>query len=246
MNELVSIITPAYNCAHFIAETIRSVQAQTYPYWEMLIVDDCSTDNSFEIIHSFSDVRIKYYKTESPSGGPAVPRNLGIKYATGNYIAFLDSDDLWLPNKLETQMKYMKEHNVDFVYSYYSRFTTLNKIGGVIKSPDYADYNTIKKRNYIPILTILIRKEILNGITFQNKSNEDYIFLLHLLGTGIKAYNTKEVVALYRVLDNSRSSNKLDMCKQHYLLLRNEGFSPFYSLLYTITHCVAAAIKYSK
>lgn len=243
---MISVITPCYNASAFIEETINSVLSQTYTDWEMIIVDDCSSDNSAEIIRSYFDSRIKYFKTDKPSGSPAKPRNIGIQNAQGEYIAFLDSDDLWLPNKLESQIRFMKIRNVDFVYSYYSRFSTLGKIGGVIKSPDFANYDSIKKRDYIPMLTILLKKRILNGIQFEDRPKEDFVFLLNLFKNGVVGYNTRESVALYRIGQSSRSSNKFDMFKKHYFILRDEGFTIITSFLYTMTHCLAAVLKYSK
>ena len=219
---------------------------QTYSNWELIIIDDCSTDNSAAIIKAFNDNRIKYYKTESPSGSPALPRNIGISKASGEYIAFLDSDDIWLPTKLETQMEFINEHNVDFVYSYYKRFVLIENPGGIIKSPDKANYDSIKKRDYIPMLTILLKKNILHGIEFENRPKEDFIFLLKLFKKGVVAYNTKKCVALYRIAQNSRSSNKYDMFIKHYSILRDEGLSIIASFIYTITHCLAAVIKYSR
>lgn len=106
INNRVSVITPSYNSSAFISQTIDSVLFQTYTDWEMLIVDDCSTDDSASIIKQYSkrDARIKYLKTDLPSGSPCEPRNIGIMSAQGRYIAFLDSDDVWLPNKLEEQL----------------------------------------------------------------------------------------------------------------------------------------------
>ena len=134
-----------------------------------------------------------------------------------------------------------------FVYSNCSRFVSLDNIGGVVRSPAMANYDTIKKRDYIPMLTIMIKKELLNNnIRFENRPKEDYVFLLRLLGTGVIAYNTNENVALYRIVKNSRSSNKLNMFYEHYLILRDEGFSPLQSFYYTCIHSMAAVIKYSK
>ena len=106
MNDLVSIIMPNYNCEKYVSKTIRSVLAQTYTNWELLFVDDCSTDKSIEIVESFQDSRIKILKNEKNSGA-AVSRNYALREAKGKWVAFLDSDDLWAPKKLEQQIKYM-------------------------------------------------------------------------------------------------------------------------------------------
>lgn len=245
---VISIITPCYNAESYIRETINSVISQSFKNWEMIIVDDCSSDNSATIIKDYvaKDSRIRYVKTTMRTGSPAIPRNLGIRKACGDYIAFLDSDDLWLPTKLESQLHFMKSRNVDFVYSYYSRLSSEEKIGGTIKSPERARYKDICKRDFIPMLTIMVRKNILNGIQFENRPKEDFVFLLRLLKTGIIAYNTKENVARYRIVQQSRSSNKWNMLYEHYLILREDGFNIFVSAFYTLTHCIAAYLKYRK
>lgn len=123
MQPLISIITPCYNAVPFIAQTIESVLTQTYPYWEMLIVDDCSTDRSAEIIQTYvkRDLRIKYFRTDHPSGSPSLPRNIAMEQAQGEYIAFLDSDDAWLPSKLEEQVIFIRSGPYDFIYSDYEK-----------------------------------------------------------------------------------------------------------------------------
>ena len=121
MLPLVSIIAPCYNAASFISQAIESVLAQLFGNWEMLIVDDCSSDDSLVIIQKYAeqDSRIRYLKTDEPSGSPTLPRNKGIKEAKGRYIAFLDSDDMWLPNKLSDQLKVFEKSEVAIVFSNY-------------------------------------------------------------------------------------------------------------------------------
>ena len=118
MTELVSIIMPAYNSARFIRESIDSVLAQTYTEWELLIVDDCSTDNTKEVVQSYSDERIHYFKTPHNSGS-GVARNMGIEAAKGRYIAFIDGDDWWYPEKLERQIAFMQDNKYDFTCTWY-------------------------------------------------------------------------------------------------------------------------------
>jgi teichuronic acid biosynthesis glycosyltransferase TuaG len=120
---LISIITPCYNSAGFLAQTIESVIAQTYKNWEMIIVDDCSTDASFDIALNYAakDERIKVYRTEQNCGA-ALARNKAIKLSQGEYLAFLDSDDIWLPEKIERQLQFMRENNSDFSFTEYEHF----------------------------------------------------------------------------------------------------------------------------
>ena len=118
MNDLVSIIMPSYNTGAYIGNTIDSVLSQTHTDWELIIVDDCSCDNTDAVVASYHDTRIRYLKNEKNSGA-AVSRNRALREAKGKYIAFLDSDDLWEPNKLETQLAYMKEKGYAFTYTDY-------------------------------------------------------------------------------------------------------------------------------
>ena len=128
MNNLVSIITPSYNSSKYIRETIKSVLSQSYSNWEMIIIDDCSIDNSIEIIKGYSekDNRIKLIRMTKNSG-PAIARNKGIEMAKGKYIAFLDADDLWLPQKIEKQIQFMKEKNLTVTYSSYHTIDENNR-----------------------------------------------------------------------------------------------------------------------
>lgn len=134
-NSLVSIITPTYNCGRFIEETIKSVQAQTYADWEMIISDDCSTDDTREMIAPYleSDPRIKYICNEKNSGA-AITRNNALKVAKGRWIAFLDSDDLWLPEKLERQVRFMEENGYAFSYHEYTEISESGEDLGVYVS----------------------------------------------------------------------------------------------------------------
>jgi len=129
---LVSIITPTYNCDRFIAETIRSVQAQTYTEWEMIIVDDCSTDNTQQVLKPFleTDCRIHYLRNEENSGA-AISRNRALSKAKGKWIAFVDSDDLWLPDKLERQVAFMEENGYHFSYHEYDEIDEDSKPLGI-------------------------------------------------------------------------------------------------------------------
>ena len=153
---MVSIVTPCYNASFFIEQTIQSVLSQTYSEWEMLIVDDCSTDGSNGIINKYikQDKRIKYYKTSCSSGSPVLPRNIAIEKAQGKYIAFLDSDDIWLPTKLEEQLKLFDGEKVAVVYSNYEKINENgNRSNRIIKAPTEVNYHNLLKSNVIGNLT---------------------------------------------------------------------------------------------
>ena len=248
---MVSIITPCYNAEKYIAKAIDSVINQTYSDWEMLICDDCSTDNSCKIVEYYCklDNRIKLFKTDRNTGTPAEPRNIGLKKSQGEYIAFLDADDIWLPEKLEYQLKFINTHNYYFVYSDYEKINSEgirnNRIITVAKK---SNYKTILKSCDIPFLTALLKKDIVSNMFFIAKPKEDYIFWLQLLKTSnITAYNTNKVLALYRESNDSRSSNKLKMIKNQWDILRKiEGLPYLHTTYYILVYLFKGFVKYIK
>lgn len=249
-NVLVSIITPCYNSSSFISQAIESVLSQTYKNWEMLIIDDCSTDNSSLIIKKYAekDQRIKYLKTEKASGGPSVPRNIGLKYANGEYISLLDSDDVWLPNKLEDQLTFLEARNYDFVYSDYEKITwDGNRSNRIINVRAVSSYWDTLESCEIPCLTVLIKKESIGNTRFKLISKEDYVFWLEILRKGCKAYNTRKVHALYREMKNSRSSDKYNMLKKHWYILRKiEEVKIVPAVYFIIIYTFKGFVKYLK
>lgn len=247
---LVSIITPCYNAASYIGETIESVLAQTYTNWEMLIVDDCSTDKSKETILSYiaKDDRIKYFKTITPSGSPAVPRNIGLDNSHGEYVAFLDADDLWLPEKLEKQVEYCIKSGDRFVYSDYEKIDLKgNKNNRLIKMPPKSTYWDVLETCTIPCLTVLIAKDLIGTHRFRSIPKEDFAFWLELLKQGEEAFNQGEVLALYREQPNSRSSNKFKMIRnQWYVLRRIERVKPLIAIYFMVTFLTHGLLKFLK
>lgn len=222
---LISIIVPCYNSEETIRECIESVLCQTFQNWEMLIVDDCSTDNSAEIAKKYADRynKIRFFQTSKPSGSPALPRNIGIEHSSGNYIAFLDSDDIWLPNKLEHQVEFITSHHSELVYSYYEKMTWDGQRNNrIIKTRPFTTYLNLQKSNSIPCLTAVISREAIGETRFKNIPQEDFCFWLDILKKGIVAYNTKTLVACYRLSKNSRSQNKLAMFKGYWNVIRHE------------------------
>lgn len=250
MGILISIITPCYNAENYISQSIESVIRQTYNDWEMIIVDDCSADKSSEIIISYSkkDSRIKYYRTKKPSGSPSLPRNVGIKNASGKYIAFLDADDIWLPQKLERQVCFMEDNNYDLSYSYYEKMDWRGKRNNrIIKTRDVTTYNNLLKSNSIPCLTSMIRKSVIGNSYFKQIPQEDFCFWLDILNKGIKAYNMKEITAIYREAKSSRSANKFDMFKGYWNVIRNhQNISLIPACYDMITYTIVGFAKYLK
>lgn len=247
MQVTVSIITPCYNASQYISYTIDSVLNQTYANWEMIIVDDCSTDNSSDIIKQFisGDTRIKYFKTDNPSGSPVLPRNIGIEKATGRYIAFLDSDDIWLPTKLEEQLKLFKDEKTAVVFSNYEK---MNEAGErnqrIIIAPKETNYHNLLKGNVIGNLTGIYDTEKVGKVYCQDIRHEDYVLWLSILKKGYIAKNTNTVTALYRVRENSVSSNKLKILSWQWNILRNvEKISLPKAIYYYINYAIRAFLK---
>lgn len=219
--ELISIITPTYNCAKFIGKTIESVLNQTYQNWEMIIVDDASKDNTEEVVSTYKDERIKYIKLEE-NGGAAKARNRAMEEAKGNYMAFVDSDDLWKSDKLEKQIKYMKENNYNFCCTAYEQIDEEgNKLDRIIKTKKKADYNRILLDCPVGNSTVMYNVDKLGKFEVPNirKRNDDALWL-QILKKEKYIYGMDEVLMEYRIRQNSISSNKLDLVKYHWYLYR--------------------------
>jgi glycosyltransferase involved in cell wall biosynthesis len=236
MNNLVSIITPSYKSFRFISQTIESVLAQTYQNWEMIIVDDVSPDNSNEIIEEYSkkDSRIKLIKLEQNSG-PAVARNRAIEEAQGRYIAFLDADDLWKPEKLEKQLAFMINNNYELTYTNYETISENGEnFNRIIMSPEKLNYKQLLKSNKIGCLSAIYDTKRIGKVYMPLiKKRQDYGLWLRILKKVNYAYNVNEVLGTYRIMSNSVSSNKVDLLKYNYALFRNhEQFSVIKSLYY--------------
>ena len=212
MSELVSIITPSYNSGKFIEECITSVLNQSYQNWEMLIVDDNSSDNSSILIKSYSkqDDRIKPVFLND-NIGPAMARNKAISIAKGKYIAFLDSDDIWLPKKLEIQINFMKKNKYSFIFSSYSVLSdNKNKSKYTINALERISYKMYLKNTIIGCLTVVIDKTKFKKIEMPNLStSHDMALWLNLLKQEKYAYGIEQDLAIYREHKSSNTSNKL-------------------------------------
>lgn len=206
----VSIITPMYNGEKFIAETIESVLHQTYQNWEMIIVDDGSKDKSCEIVSVYEkkDERIHLYKNEH-NFGIAKTRNAAIEKAKGQYIAFLDSDDIWLPDKLKIQVAFMKEKEIAFCYGDCQVIDANGNICGKDRiAPPTVTYKKMLKGNAIPCLTVLIDRTFVPDISMPDIGHEDYVTWLQILKNLSYGAGVQQVVAKYRIVEGSASVNK--------------------------------------
>lgn len=235
---LVSIITPNWNCAQFIAETIRSVQAQTYSNWEMIIVDDCSTDRSEKVVEHFlkEDDRIRFLHNDKNSGA-AVSRNYALREAKGKWIAFLDSDDLWTPNKLENQLKFMAENGHKFSYTEYVEINEIGNEKGIhISGPKWINSRRMYNFCWTGCLTVMYDREAVGLIQIADiKKNNDYAMWLKVSHKA-DCHLLPEVLAKYRKGRSGSISTHsyFSLMKWHYKLFHEaNGNNAVYSLWLT-------------
>lgn len=244
---LISVITPTYNCADFLGETIKSVQKQTYQKWEMIIVDDCSTDNTKEIVEKYmcNDTRIKYFCLEKNSGA-AVARTKAMEIANGNYMAFLDSDDIWTEDKLKKQLSFMEKYNIAFSCTSYEQIDEEGKkLNKVIKSVPKVDYNRLLLDCPVGNSTVMYNVEKMGKFEVPNirKRNDDALWL-KMLKQEKYIYGIESVLAKYRIRKNSISSNKFKVIKYHWILYRDiEHLNVARSLFHITYWCVIKILK---
>lgn len=252
-SELVSIITPSYNTGDYIAETIKSVVAQTYTNWEMIIVDDCSTDNTDMVVAQFSDNRIRYFKNKKNSGA-AVSRNYALREARGRWIAFLDSDDLWMPEKLERQVSFMKKNGYSFSYTNYSVIDEKSRpmlltVGGPKKVGKMLMYAYC----WLGCLTVMYDARIVGIIQIEDlKKNNDYAIWLKVIKK-VNCYKLNDITSFYRKRTGSISNiNYIKLIRHHYFLWRygekmcvvNAIFFTFVNLLFGVIKKIVFIKKY--
>lgn len=220
---LVSIITPSYNTSAFIEETIRSVQQQTYPHWEMIIVDDASTDNSVALIRSIAetDSRIKLHQLPGNSG-PGYARDLAVKNAQGDYIAFIDADDLWHPQKLQKQLNHMQTNNLPFTFCFYDCVDEDGKpLGRVVTAPKKLTYRMLFFCNFIGNLTGIYSTAYFGKLSIRGiRKRQDWIMWLSILKEIRTGSPVPEVLASYRIRKGSVSSSKFGLLKYNYAVYR--------------------------
>lgn len=225
--EKVSIIMPSYNAEEFITASIASVIEQTFEDWELLICDDFSTDRTLEKIKSLSknDKRIKICRNKF-SKGAAGARNTALEQASGRYIAFLDADDKWLPEKLEKQVSFMKTNCVKFCYSYYNNINTRDEVLSEVRCPKSVNFKLLLVSNFIPCLTAIYDTKFIKKVKQPDiKKRNDFALWLKMFQSEsqLKGHCIPEVLASYRVNSYGLSSNKLDAIKYYYLCVRTYG-----------------------
>jgi teichuronic acid biosynthesis glycosyltransferase TuaG len=247
MSNLVSIITPSYNSSRFIVECVNSVISQTFQNWEMIIVDDCSNDNSKDIISVLSakDERIKSIFLEE-NVGSAEARNIAIRQAKGKYIAFLDSDDIWKKDKLEKQIEFMNEKNISFSFTSYQPISEDGKIEySVITAPNKMSYHSYLKNTIIGCLTVIIDKEKTGDFQMPNiRSSHDMALWLLIMKRGFSAYGLDENLAYYRIVSTSNTSKKWKAAKEVWdVYRRQEKLNILYSIYCFIGYAFNAIKK---
>lgn len=245
MLELISIVMPAYNAAQYIEQSIESVLKQSYTNWELIIVDDCSVDDTYKIVDKLclNEERIKLFRMNENSG-VAMARNFAISMSRGKYIAFLDSDDLWLPDKLEKQLNLMREKKAVISYTAYRQFS-MEKVGNLVSVPEQVTYKQLLKGNVIGCLTVMLDKERLGNLKMKNARHEDYILWLDILKQGNIAYGLQEDLARYRKSETSLTSNKKRSALWTWQVYRqHQELSFFASIYYFIFYVCKGLVKH--
>lgn len=243
---LVSVIMPCYNMERYISDSIMSVRQQTYPHWELLIVDDASTDGTEAVIesHCQQDDRIHFTKKDIHSG-IADSRNMCLKMAQGQYLAFLDADDIWQPKKLERQLAFMTKKGIGFSYSSYhcidENGQPLNKI---VKAAGNLDYEAYLRNTIIGCSTVMVNKDIVGAVEVPNfRTSEDTATWLDILKNGYLAYAIDETLVSYRIRRKSASSNKIKASFDLWQVYRQHEKLPFFKALHYFSCYAFNAIK---
>lgn len=250
IKNLVSVIMPAYNSEEFIEEAVNSVINQSYKEWELIITDDCSDDCTFQVISSLAskDKRIKVLKNEVNSGA-AVSRNNSISHSKGRYLAFLDADDIWESNKLESQLGFMEKKGAAFSFTSYQLINDsgikLNSYVDV-KSQDTIEYDDLLcKKCTVGCSTVIVDRKLVGNFSMPLiRARQDYATWLEILKRGFKAHLYKEPLTLYRLTSGSISRNKFKVAKKQWYVYRNiEKLGFFKSLYYFINYAYRAVFR---
>lgn len=232
---LVSILIPTFNSAQFIADTIASVQQQTYSNWEIIVVDDASTDATVDLISKImeKDVRIQLQVLEKNSG-TGVARNFGVAKAAGKYISFLDADDLWKPEKLEKQINFMQKYKLPFTFSFYDCIDEQGKsLNKRVEAPLNLIYRQLFFCNYVGNLTGIYDVEFFGKISISSiRKRQDWMHWLTILKKIKTAKPVPESLALYRIREYSLSTSKTALIQYNFAVYRQfHGYNLVVSLL---------------
>lgn len=247
--QLVSIVTPAWRAAAFVGQTIESVMAQDYPQWEMHVVDDCSPDDTATVIEAYAarDARVKLIRQQK-NGGAAMARNVALEAARGRYVAFLDSDDLWLPGKLTRQLAFMREQKAGFSFTGFRRISqNADRLGHRIHVPPRLTYRALLKNTAIATSTVIIDREMSGPLRMTKTYYDDFVMWLEVTKRGVPAYGLDEDWMRYRVVSQSISRNKSNSAKQVWLTYRDiEKLGPLRSAWCFAHYATRAWLKYRR
>lgn len=241
---LVSIVMPAYNCEDFIGITLDSVINQTYQNWEVIVVDDCSTDNTAKLVQEYvkKDNRIKYHKLDKNSGA-AVARNKAVDLANGKYMAFLDSDDVWFPEKLTKQIGYMEENAYTFTCTSYTKIDEEGEyLGRTIGVRKQSDYNDILKKNP-GNSTVIYNAEEIGKVKIPNiRKRNDYVMWLSVVKKAGMLYGMGEPLASHRIRKGSLSKKKANLVGYHWKVYREIEDLSFLKSSYLIVYWILVTV----
>ncbi len=248
----ISVVMPAYNAGKYIEDAINSVLTQTYGKYELIVIDDCSKDNTYELIKDFAgkDARVRFFRNERNSG-VSYTRNFGVLVAKGDWIAFLDSDDMWSPEKLQKQVDLLKEHP-DAVISYTgSSFIDFegNPFSYILPATPLMTYKELLKRNLLSCSSVIVKKDVMQRVKMAKDSmHEDYSAWLQILKEKENryAYGIDEPLLIYRISKGSKSSNRLKSAKMIYNSYRYVGYNVVIASLLTLRYTVHSVSKRRK
>ena len=245
-DSLVSIVTPAYKAEKIIAETIRSVQGQSYQHWEMLVVEDGSPDGTADVVADFAAADPRVRLIRQANAGPAMARQKALDHARGRYIAFLDSDDLWLSDKLERQLAFMAHERASFTYTGFRRIQADGcGLGHLVEVPAQMTYRQLLGNTAIATSTVLIDRVVTGEFRMTKTYYDDFVLWLDLLKRGVRARGLQVDLMRYRVVDQSVSRNKAKSAKMVWRTYREiECLSPPVAAWYFVNYAFNAFCKY--
>ena len=243
----VSIIMAAYNAEKTIEQAIRSVVSQTYPHWELLVIDDCSKDSTVSIVEMFTktDKRIKLFRNEINSG-VSKTRQRGVSHSQGKWIAILDSDDAWREDKLERQLQLAQEKNAALVFTASAFMDDDGKlIDWKLHAPVQVGYLELLKQNVVSNSSVLVKRELYQQhFAVGDAMHEDYAVWLSMTKAGYVAYGIDEPLLIYRVAKSSKTSNKWKSAKMQWETYRHIQLNPFMAVYFMCWYAINGLLKY--
>ncbi len=219
---LVTVIVPCYNSEAFIRNALESVQLQSYENFECIVIDDCSHDSTIRVVQEFItlDSRFKLHQLNKNTGGPSIPRNIGCELASGSYLAFLDSDDVWHKDKLRVQIGFMKDFSANISCTGYSIIDHYGRSLGSVSPKRAIDFNDLLDKNEIGLSTAIVSYEIFKKFHFLNLRHEDYAYWLEITSKGYFVLGINQLLCTHVRRPNSISSNKLIVVFYYWKIFR--------------------------